>query len=313
MHFGLLEIRPGEPNCFGGFGLMLKNPRARLRAVVGLKQASQVEIDAEEYWEERIRQFLMDWAHRFPSGACPVESVTLSTEFLPHVGLGSGTQVACLVASVLLLARGEIDGMERLSVGDLIVASSRGLRSHIGVNGFLRGGAIVDLGLDHRSAERTQRYPFPDWPILLLRDPKLCGDFGAAERRLFEESSIRANSNRELMLELVEQSIVPALQGGDWSQWDEAIGVYGALAGRVFANSQGGIYRFESIRRVAAFARSIGCHGSVQSSWGPTTAIVAKDEDHARWIYDRLQQEFPELVIQQTKGNNSPVEVMRQS
>ena len=59
-----------------------------------------------------------------------------------HAGLGVGTQLSLAVTRVLTA----MAGVETISIADLADLSERGLRSGIGLHGFVHGGLIVDGG-----------------------------------------------------------------------------------------------------------------------------------------------------------------------
>ena len=322
IHFGLLEISEAEPNCYGGMGLMVETATAVLEAKISQSGHTGCVVEADAYWQPRIEAVSNKWLGTH--GFLPVGSIRVIEAPLPHQGMGSGTQMACSVAALLTAAEHRrtqfetpwIANVTRLfSIESLSKQSQRGKRSNIGLCGFLDGGFVVDRGMqpascsDEVSLPRTQRFEFPDWPVLVLQDTESRGDSGHDEARMFERCSVVPNSNRELMMKTIEQEILPAIESKDWERFDIALGRYGRWAGKIFEPVQGGVYRSPQIAHCVDVAIKLGLRGATQSSWGPTVCAFAKDAEHARWCQSRLQAELPQLKVSTTRGANGPAQV----
>lgn len=320
LHFGLLEICDQSLNLFGGIGLMLTSPIAVLEACVSDASIDDLQIESDRYWKDRIFAVCKNWLAQHQSNTLPVSKLQLSAP-LPHQGLGSGTQIASMIAFLLWqVSRSHIGNtqaddynsdtqrtIEYPTLSELAAWSLRGLRSHIGLAGFLGGGFVIDLGKSASDLTRTKTIPFPEaWPVLLLRDPQSIGTHGPLEKKWFEECSRTPNSHRPRMLQLTEDVIVPSIEHRDWATFDHAIGEYGRLAGSVFSKAQGGMYRTPQMEQLVAFGDSLGFHGVVQTSWGPTVALVTKDEDQIRWLIDKYRNRWPELTLEKTYACNTP-------
>ena len=322
IHFGLLEISESEPNCYGGIGLMVESATAVLEATMCQSVHSRCVVEADADWQPRIEAVANKWLESH--GTLPVDSIRVIESPLPHQGMGSGTQMACSVAALLAAAEYRRTQVETLgianvaklfSIESLSKQSQRGKRSNIGLCGFLEGGFVVDRGIqpasgtDEASLPRTQRFEFPDWPVLVLQDTESRGDSGHDEARMFERCSLVSNSNRDLMIETIEHEILPAIESKDWEQFDIALGRYGRWAGKIFEPVQGGVYRSPQIAHCVEVALKLGLRGATQSSWGPTVCAFAKDAEHATWCQSRLQAELPRLKVSTTRGANGPAQV----
>ncbi|MCY2983455.1 MAG: hypothetical protein NTY15_07425 [Planctomycetota bacterium] len=322
IHFGLLEISESEPNCYGGIGLMVESATAVLEARISQSGHSRCVVQADAYWQPRIEAVSNNWLGSH--GSLPVDSMRVIESPLPHQGMGSGTQMACSVAALLSAAehrRTQVDtpGVENVaklfSIESLSKQSQRGKRSNIGLCGFLEGGFVVDRGMlpasysDEVPLPRTQRFEFPEWPVLVLQDTESRGDSGHDEARMFERCSLASNPNRGLMLETIEHEILPAIASKNWEQFDIALGRYGRWAGKIFEPVQGGVYRSPQIEQCVDVALKLGLRGAAQSSWGPTVCVFAKDDEHATWCQSRLQAELPRLKVSTTRGVNGPAQV----
>jgi beta-ribofuranosylaminobenzene 5'-phosphate synthase len=323
IHFGLLEISESQPNCFGGIGLMVDDSNAILHATVGVCPIDRCEIFADSYWKQRIEAVLHQWL--VTRGQLPVRSITADLAPKPHQGLGSGTQMASAVGALLMTCEAFLETRDwelaiargtSMSIESLSRLSQRGKRSNIGLCGFLCGGFIVDLGrpmsdAGSSSESRTGSVGFPNWPVLIIRDPSSSGDSGSTEAAMFDRCRNQPNPHRQSMLHLVHQEILPAIAATEWARWNDAMGKYGTWAGKIFEPVQGGIYRSSQIAKTVAAANKLGLLGAVQSSWGPTVCAVAQDESHAIWCISRLNTELPDAAITMTSAANRSAQVSR--
>jgi predicted sugar kinase len=321
LHFGLMEICPGEPHCYGGLGMMVDRPVAIISGRTGIVESiDEVRIDATDYWEPRVRQVLR---HRFGRSATsslsirkiPLKEIRVFHAPEAHVGLGSGTQFACSVTALLAAAEacvppttGRIPTISSdpitapvsslfEDVAALAGQAERGKRSYIGLQGFLRGGMVLDLGTqsspEGTTIQRTSTVPFPSsWRVVLVCDRSYVGESGDKEVEMFHECAKQPNPFREPMLRAVSEELLPAMEAQDWSAASRAIGRYGAMAGEVFRPLQGGIYRSERIASAIASLQRLGFDGVGQSSWGPTVFAIAKDDDQAAWLCEQLQPQL---------------------
>src|SRR5690606_24531005 len=86
----------------------------------------------------------------------------------PHIGLGSGTQMAMAVAAALR----RLHGLDTDATDDALVLG-RGRRSGIGIAAFKQGGLIVDAGRRQDESEPpvVARHAFPEeWRVILIMD-----------------------------------------------------------------------------------------------------------------------------------------------
>ncbi len=300
---------------------MVEHADAGVLAKIGPSDYLECEIQADMYWKPRIEAVVTQWLRTHSE--IPVRRIEVIASPRPHQGLGSGTQMACTIAALLLNANGFLLGnppnpemaMRSFALEQIAHLSQRGKRSNIGLRGFVDGGFVVDLGMPLQAdggseiPSRTQRFAFPNWPVIIVRDPSSVGDFGNQEANLFERCRHRCNANRESMIRLVQDEILPAIQTDDWAKWNEALGQYGRWAGEVFEPVQGGIYRTPQIAQSIDIARQIGLSGATQSSWGPTVCAFARDDEHAIWCASRLRTALPHFEVDVTRAANHPAQV----
>lgn len=335
LHFGLVEIAPNQPQRFGGVGLMVDHSIAKMQIDRSRKQSKYSEVFPanrfavhcnDAYWKSRIEQQLECWGnHRSENDFLRIGL----TEFpVPHCGLGSGTQIACTVVGLLLASiyydqtkqHSTTPQIEHLLDLDchrqpksppehLCVLSQRGRRSNVGLCGFLQGGFIFDHGqeaLESPSCRLATRIAFPtQWPILLIQS-SASGISGEEEMCLFEKCSTMPNPNRNRMLGMIREELIPSIQAADWKAFGSALGSYGRLAGQIFSAVQGGLYRTPAIAQQIAFLCSLGLESACQSSWGPTVCAFAQNDEHAQWVVERLHEQFETTTVQVVRANNQP-------
>jgi len=302
LHFGLMEICPGQPHCYGGVGMMISSPSMLVQGRTGsVTDLSSVQIEGDGYWVERARRVLEIWGRHHPDSPLPLESIRVVAPPHAHIGLGSGTQWACSIAGLLQIANGvQVRGAWVPSVAETLFSSAeslaanagRGLRSHIGCEGFRRGGLIVDWGQHHSEKQaaghgRTEVFSFPQsWRMVTRCDRSYLGESGGAEATMFERCSSFPNPSRSAMVRTIREEMLPAFDASDWVVASDAIGRYGEWAGKIFEPLQGGVYRSPAIAESIADLRRRGIRGVGQSSWGPTVFALAHDPEQAQWIAD---------------------------
>jgi beta-RFAP synthase len=318
LHFGLMEISPGQPHCYGGVGMMIDTPTMIVQGTVrNPLDTHAVSCEGDPYWSDRTQRVLEIWQQRHAPDPIPFESFRVVEPPLAHIGLGSGTQWACSIAGLLRLAGrlGDLSSTNHSSntasiweelfesAERLAIDAGRGLRSHIGCEGFRRGGLIVDWGQDptgNRGAmrERTQVVTFPEhWRVVTFCDRSYEGESGGLEASMFERCSAQANPFRNEMIQTIREQMVPAIAASDWVAASDAIGRYGERAGRIFEPMQGGVYRSSAIAECIHYLRGQGICGAGQSSWGPTVFAIARDCEQADWIARQWKNHSPRETL----------------
>lgn len=223
----------------------------------------------------------------------------------PHIGLGSGTQLAMAVARALA----NLIDHEDLGVSELADIVGRGKRSAVGAHGSIAGGLIVDGG----KTETSQLSPMitrlifpPSWRIVLIRPHQLHGLCGPRERQAFADLPPISQTLTARMCHLVLLGLLPAVVERDLDRFGEALYELQRLAGECFKSAQGGIYADPSLDQIIRYVRGEGVRGVGQSSWGPTLYAMVEDHSQAQDLATRIQTRFAmdpdELLI--TQGDN---------
>lgn len=285
LHLGLYALATGQPRRFGGIGLMIAEPSWRLEweaaekfAVVGL-EAERAAATAKQWQDFQQLEVL------------PACRVTIVRAPAPHVGLGSGTQLA------LSLAAGLCAWMNRdCGPPDLLARSvGRGRRSAVGTYGFVHGGLIAERGSlpDEFFPPLDARIALPEeWRFVLLRPLGEATVSGAEE-----ESRLAAlpASPEEVTAELITEArerLLPAAAAADFSAFSASIYAFNRRSGELFAASQGGPYNGPRVTELIELGRSLGVMGMGQSSWGPTVFAACPHPEAATQLAAAIRQQY---------------------
>lgn len=304
LHFGLLSFGH-RGRQFGGVGAMVAEPALHL----AIRSAREFQLggQAETTLAAAVRRCCRAWGVPYP----PPCQINLRRAAPRHVGLGSGTQLACALAAGLNL------WLDRppLAPRELAIVTGRGRRSAVGTHGFLAGGFIVEVGRGphERLAPIARRIDLPAaWRFVLVTSPARRGLSGGDERQAFLRVPPVPPSVREQLMAEVHQRMVPALLAADCRGFGESVYQYGRLAGSCFETIQGGPYNGPHIEQLVASVRSLGVAGVGQSSWGPTVFCVVPSQRDA----ERLSQQIRDragstLDIRITAADNHGAVVTR--
>lgn len=272
LHLGLIDLRGDLGRRFGGLGAALQHPRA----IVEARIASQVTAVGPE--AKRVASFARNFLrhHRLKQGA----EVHVRQVIPPHVGLGSGTQLALAIARALAeLFRIESDPRA------LALAVGRAQRSAVGTWLFQQGGFVVEGGRRQRDGVAGPllfQHPLPQsWRCVVAIPAVPRGLSGTAEEVAFTQLRPPSAHRVGRIARLTLIGALPALIEQDLDTFGRAITEIQKHVGDCFKEVQGG--RFAH-REVASLIRELGrrgAHGVGQSSWGPAVFALAADEEHA--------------------------------
>lgn len=282
LHFGLLTHRPKSGREFGGLGVMIDSPGWKLTVTRTesvsdeIQTAESVEADSPEA-VSRVSAIIKKF-RALEHLEVPPLSIRIDEAIPSHRGLGSGTQLA------LATARG-IDaclGFGGISIVELAEFSGRGLRSAVGTWGFDSGGLIVDGGKhDSRcvgALVSRLRFP-PTWRFLLLLPKDSAGLSGEEEVSAFADLQGMAESTTAELCRLAIMELLPAIQEEEFETAAMSLSTYGRLSGEYFAPAQGGIFADPEMNELSEQLASRGVTGFLQTSWGPTCAILCEHEE----------------------------------
>lgn len=293
VHFGLLSFGRPSGRQFGGVGVMVGQPAARLR----VSAADRLETSGP--LADRARIFACRWAEyaglpREP--ACRIEILATAPA---HAGLGVGTQLALSVAAGL----NAWHGRPPPAPAELALSVGRGQRSAIGTYGFAAGGLIVERGKlpGEPIAPLECRLPLPEaWRFVLIQPPLAAGLSGSAEQTAFDQlPPVPEEVTHELQAEIFRE-MLPSVRESDFARFCASVYRYGRLAGLCFAAVQGGPYNGPQLASIVDLIRALGVTGVGQSSWGPTLFALLPDEVRAHEFVSTLAAELAREAVQLT-------------
>lgn len=288
LHLGFLDLHGGLGRRFGSIGLSLDRPHTALR----LSHAPRRSVTGPE--AERAGAHL-DAMQRHLGLDAPL-ALEMRSAIPAHSGLGSGTQLALLVASAVRRLHGLPDDLR----GDAR-RLGRGVRSGVGIGLFRSGGLVVDGG-GALAGEPRRRAADPDvrpgqgmppllcrlavpedWRVLLVLDRAAHGLSGAGERAAFAALPPMPEAVSGEICRRVLMQALPAAAEANLASFGQAIARIQALLGDYFAPAQGGRFTSSAVAGVMAALAAAGAVGIGQSSWGPSGfAFVEGDAAAAR-------------------------------
>ncbi len=283
LHMGLIDLRGDLGRAFGSIGVGIQYPNIVLTA----EESDRLVVEGEQ--AERFKAF----AERFIKAVnAKVKcKITVEKTIPMHVGLGSGTQSALGVASLI----SKINNL-RVSVEEAAVLTGRASISSVGIGVFKYGGFIVDAGHKVDQWERSKkerksvapivfRHPFPkDWLFVVAVTEESRGLSGEEEKKAFDTLPTPRKEWAVDICRLVHLNLIPALIERDIDTFGKALTKIQILTGKCFEKIQGGIYASrlaeESCRKMLeAGAKAVG-----QSSWGPTVYALVQGVKEARKV-----------------------------
>jgi len=275
LHLGFTNLNEDVGRCYGSLGVALDRPTTR---VIIEECAEEIPATSEPEQVRAYRQRFCDYYH-----VNPRVSISVVASIPPHVGLGSGTQLALAIGQGLATVCG-IDA----GVWELAMVMGRGRRSGIGVAAFRTGGFIMDAG--HRKRESglaamptvIWRRDFPtDWRFVVVVPEAAEGLSGRTEEGVFGAMAPSVRISEEIC-RLTMVRLMPALIEHDIDEFGRALTAIDRKTGAYFTDVQGGIYGGTGASEAIAALLEAGACGAGQSSWGPAAYGLVHDGDAGR-------------------------------
>ncbi|MBZ0168491.1 4-diphosphocytidyl-2-C-methyl-D-erythritol kinase [Candidatus Methylomirabilis lanthanidiphila] len=299
LHFGFIDPDGASGRKFGSIGLAINQPVIVLEAT----PADRLSVVGEERSRVLVlaRQFLRHYKLR--QGA----HIAVKTTIPAHAGLGSGTQLALSVAAALARLF-SIDA----DVRELAAVMGRGGRSGIGIAAFEQGGFIVDAGRKTASSVVKQpgawsldptpptliRYRFPEeWTFVVAIPQADHGLAGTAEVNAFHRLGGRPGSSAAGRLSrMLLMQMLPAILERDPVVFGESLTRIQRIVGAWFRPVQGGTFATTQGAALAKAMSRAGALGVGQSSWGPAVYGLAKDQEIATSIIEKMKEIVPSKI-----------------
>ncbi len=272
LHLGFLDLHGGLGRIFGSIGVSLQNPCMTLMA----EESKVLDVEGDE--PKRVSAF----AEKFYSTTGIPEGVRsrllLRSELPPHVGLGSGTQLALTVGKVLSLLHGK-----PFNTREIASMMGRGRRSGAGIALFDHGGFVIDGGKKTGGSDELppllfQRKMPENWFFVVVIPGYRSGMSGEREVEAFRDlpepsPEVSGAICRETLMRLL-----PALDEGDLHSFGKAVTSIQKMVGDCFASAQSGRFASPLSDRIISLMKELGASGAGQSSWGP--AVYGIIEGH---------------------------------
>lgn len=304
LHFGFMDLNGGLGRRFGSLGVALEAPSTE----VVLTRSPRLEVGGAE--AARAKRYLCAMIEHY--GLDDRLKLSVVGSIPPHVGLGSGTQLALSVG----IAAARFFDLD-LDAWDVARLLDRGARSSVGIGSFLAGGVVLDGGRGARddAPPILGRFEFPEgWRILLVFDRTQAGLHGEAEREAFRRLPQFPPERAGHLCRLVLMSALPGLAERDIARFGGAISEMQRVMGDYFAPAQGARFLSPRVSDALAWLERSGAAGVGQSSWGPTGFALVGSAEEAERLRAGLAERWPagsglELMI--TRGRNRGGEIER--
>ncbi len=327
LHFGLMELCESAPNRYAGLGVMLATPQMHARisfdtVTADISIADDIDAESASEYLQRIQS----WQAKSKAPS----QVELLKGYPFHAGLGAGTQLACLLSVAEALASIAIRGkpnahsslasqwksvVQSLALGvdespnsstlnaeSLAILSGRGLRSAIGLTGFLEGGLVLDQGYENGDVSKrkiqAQVVQIPEaWHFVLIRGHASSAITGPLESTMIGRMAAKPNPSRSRMLELARNALDHATSLA-FDPFCSSLEEYMRLAGDMFAPVQGGRYNGAVCAQAVDIATQYGLKAVGQSSWGPTIFGLCESQAQAEFIAHSIRQHADNWTVQ---------------
>ncbi len=280
IHFGLLDMKGGLRRMYGSIGVALDYPYT----VVEVSDHDSFEVEggdprAKEY-ARKIREYF---------GIERGMKISVLKSIPPHVGLGSGTQLALGIGIAILRHSGR-----DASVESLAKLLGRGKRSGVGIYSFKLGGLILDGGVGEGDVPvLIARYEFPEDWLFVVGIPNIDrGYAGPREDTLLRELTEKLNRENYCSCETLRvlvYELLPSLIKRDIEGFGKALMKLELEVGKMFAPVQSGVFRSPVIEKGVEVLLNSGAYGAGQSSWGPTFYGLV-DEDNSKKVLNNLRE-----------------------
>ncbi len=274
LHLGLIDLNGDLGRMFGGLGVGIDHPNVIIEA----EQSQGLSIEGQEI------ELVNALANRFFNvyHIQPNVHINVKEAILPHVGLGSGTQLSLAVA----VALAKLSNVQA-SVQEITFAMNRARRTGVGTAIFQHGGFVVDGGRAIIEPEAPAKFPpliyrqpFPkEWRFIVAIPNLIQGLSNSQENHAFDRlTKMRADEVGKIC-RLTMLKLLPALAEVDIKNFGEALTSIQEVIGGYFAQVQGGKFTRADVEDSIEFLKEIGAYGVGQSSWGPALYGVIKQED----------------------------------
>lgn len=285
LHMGFLDLSGALGRSFGSVGVALNEISTQL---VLSKSENKTVLNS------RVDKALTTFCQAFH--VSPAVQIDVLQEIPPHIGLGSGTQMALAIGSGLN-ALYDLN----LSVREIAAVMDRGLRSGIGIGIFEQGGFVVDGGRGEKTITPPMLAHFDvpkEWRFILVFDERGQGLHGQQEIEAFKTLPIFPRQEAEKLSYLLLMQALPAIAEQDLARFGEVITQLQKRVGEHFSPAQGGIFTSESVDHAMNFLAEKGAVAIGQTSWGPTGFCMVENSEIANLLAFQAREFFAKTPLQ---------------
>lgn len=282
LHMGFIDLSGSLGRNFGSIGVALNEISTRL----SITQADKLKVNGPS--SERG----LKCAKRLCEALNVSEQIQIdiTTAIPEHVGLGSGTQMALAIGSVL----NEFYQLG-LSTREIAKLTSRGMRSGIGIGVFEQGGLVVDGGRGEQTITPPviSHMDIPEqWRFILVFDQRGQGLHGDQEINAFKALPVFPHQEAARLCYLLMMQGLPAVAEGNISLFGDVITQLQASVGEHFASIQGGIFTSPEVAEVMQWLEQKGAVAIGQTSWGPTGFCAVDNVNKADELVFEMKSKF---------------------
>jgi beta-RFAP synthase len=302
LHLGFVDLNGGLGRRFGSLGIAIDSPRARLslRAAERIRVSGPDAARAQRHLETLVERYRIDRGL----------DLRIDETIPPHIGLGSGTQLALATGTATARLLGfDLDARAVAGLFD------RGARSSIGIATFEQGGVVLDGGRgdDDEPPPVLSRLPFPEhWRVFLIFDVARQGLHGPEETAAFRRLPPFPAEQAAHLCRLVLMVALPGLAEENLERFGAAIAELQGVIGDYFAPVQGARFASRRVTEVLAWLKAEGIGGIGQSSWGPTGFGLIGSESDAVALLAAARRRWPAgsgLSFAASQGRNRGADI----
>lgn len=283
IHLGFLELDNNSDRLFGSLGLTISNFGTKLL----FKKSKKTHVICKDLnQKEKINRILNLIKKRIDF---PPFEINVLKSIPEHTGLGSGTQLALSVGTVISTLT-----KHKISIDELAIILDRGKRSGIGIESFKNGGFIVDGGKIKNSKKIPPILFSANWPsawkLILILDNSLEGIHGLKEKQAFTNiNSISSELSKENCKSLCLK-ILPSILEKRFKDFCFGMQEIQNNTAKIFSKSQGGLFTSKKVSMIFNNIKSNEkiCYG--QSSWGPTGYVILESESRREEIFNEISK-----------------------
>lgn len=266
---------------------------------VGVRLVPAAGLTASGPLADRAAAFARQCAEAWAFGDVPC-AIDVTSAPRPHVGLGSGTQLALAVAAgirQLVVTREPVPAEKHFTTDEafhLAAAVGRGKRSCVGIYGFAGGGLIFEAGrFPDDPAEQVSplvaRVALPEaWRCVVCIQRNAEGLHGEAEKEAFARLPPVPEEISTELARIAAEELLPAAEQGGFAAFSDALVRYGRLAGKPFEPESSRLPFHNAIGRLIDLVGEVAACGAAQSSWGPAVMACCESVAAAEGLVTQL-------------------------